>query len=381
MTELIIGLDPHKASNTIAVIDRDEDLKIRRRFDNTNDGLVDMLAAVAEFTERVWAVEGANGIGRSIAQRLVAAGETVVDVPAKLATRVRVYSTGHGNKTDAADAHAIARAALHSKNLRLVTPDDDNVALKLLSDRRHELVAGRTQSVCRLHRLIRELIPGGTPRSLTAERAEALLNEIEVSDPAGMMRVELAWDHVADLQRFDAAIDKVTLRIHAAVKASGSTLIRIYGVGPVNAGLILGEVGDITRFPSRNHFASYTGTAPIAVSSGDNNRHRLSRSGNRQLNHAIHIAAISQTRQDTPGRAYYLRKIAEGKTKREAMRCVKRRISDAVWRQLNLDRQADQTQDRTWPRWPSTRGFEPTYKSPDTLRRNGLPKPPKTASV
>jgi transposase len=202
-----------------------------------------------------------------------------------------------------------------------------------------------------------------------------------VSDPAGLMRLELAWDHVADLQRFDAAIDKVTLRIHAAVKASGSTVIRIYGVGSVNAGLILGEVGDITRFPSRDHFASYTGTAPIAVSSGDNNRDRLSRSGNRQLNHAIHIAAISQTRQDTPGRVYYLGKIAQGKTKREAMRCVKRRISDAVWRQLNLDREADQTQDQTWPRQPSKRGFEPTYKSPDTLRRNGLPKPPTTVSV
>lgn len=381
MTRMIIGLDPHKSSNTIAVIDRDEDLKTRRRFDNTDDGLVDMLAAVAEFEERAWAVEGANGIGRSIAQRLVAAGEKVIDVPAKLATRVRVYSTGHGNKTDQADAYAIARAALHSKNLRAVTLDDDRVALKLLSDRRHELVGARTQSVCRLHRLIRELVPGGTPRSLNVERAEALLNGVDVTDPAGMMRVELAWDHIDDLRRIDAKIDAVTLKIHAAVKASGSTVVRIYGVGVVNAGLILGEVGDIGRFPSRNHFASYCGTAPIAVSSGDNNRHRLSRSGNRRLNHAIHIAAVTQVHRDTPGRAYFLRKVAEGKTKREAMRCVKRRISDAVWRQLNLDVENDQTQDQTWPRWPSKRGFEPTYKSPDTLRRNGLPKKAKPINV
>ena len=111
----------------------------------------------------------------SRAQRLVAAGETVIDVPAKLATRVRVYSTGHGNKTERADAVAIGRAALHSKHLRMVRLDDENVALKLLSDRRHELIASRTQSVCRLHRLIRELIPGGTPWGLTAERAEALV--------------------------------------------------------------------------------------------------------------------------------------------------------------------------------------------------------------
>jgi transposase len=381
MTEMIIGLDPHKASNTIAVLDRDETVQMQQRFDNTAQGMVGMLDAVAEFTDRVWAVEGANGVGRSVAQRLIGAGETVVDVPAKLATRVRVYSTGHGNKTDRADAVAIARAALHSKHLRMVRPDDENVALKLLSDRRHELVASRTQSVCRLHRLIRELIPGGTPRALTAQRAEVLVSGLNVSDPAGKMRIELALDHIDDIKRFDLRLDQVTLKIHAAVKDSGSTLTRIYGVGPVTAGLILGEVGDVSRFPTRNHFASYTGTAPIAVSSGDNNRHRLSRSGNRQLNHAIHIAAITQIRFDTPGRAYYRRKLDEGKSRREALRCLKRRISDAVWRQLQIDRQLDQKQDQTWPRWSSSRGGHPTYRSPDTPRRNGQPMKPRTTPV
>ena len=381
MSEMIVGLDPHKASNTIAVLDRDETLEMRRRFDNTAEGMVAMLDAVAGFTTRVWAVEGANGIGRSIAQRLVAAGETVLDVPAKLAARVRVYSTGHGNKTDRTDAVAIARAALHSKHLRMVRPDDENVALKLLSDRRHQLIASRTQSVCRLHRLIRELVPGGTPRALTAERAEALVNALDVADAAGLMRIELALDHIDDIKRFDRRIDQVTLKIHAAVNDSGTTLTRIYGVGPVTAGLILGEVGDVSRFPTRNHFASYTGTAPIAVSSGDHNRHRLSRSGNRQLNHAIHIASIAQIRYDTPGRAYYRRKLDEGKTRREALHCLKRRISDAVWRQLQLDRQLDQQQDQTWPRWPSSRGGHPSYRSPDTLRHDGQPMKPRTAGV
>jgi transposase len=276
-----MAVSSHKASNTIAVLDRDETLHVRCRFDNTAEGMVAMLDAVAGFTTWVWAVEGANGIGRSVAQRLVAAGETVVDVPAKLATRVRVYSTGHGNKTDRTDAVAIARAALHSKHLRVVRPDDENVALKLLSDRRHVLIASRTQSVCRLHRLIRELIAGGTPRALTAERAEALVSGLNMSDAAGLMRIELALDHIGDIKRFDRRIDQVTLKIHAAVTDSGTTLTRIYGVGPINAGLILGEVGDVSRFPTRNHFASYTGTAPIAVSSGDTNRHRPSRSGNR----------------------------------------------------------------------------------------------------
>jgi transposase len=374
MAAMVIGLDPHKASNTIAVLDSDEMVHTRRRFENTAEGMAAMLEAVGEFGDRVWAVEGANGIGRSIAQRLVAAGETVVDVPAKLATRIRVYSTGHGAKTDETDAVAIARAALHSTRLHTVRPDDENVALKLLSDRRHELIASRTQSVCRLHRLVRELIPGGTPRHLTAERAQALVTDLEVSDPAGLMRIELALDHIEDIKRFDRRIDDVTLKINAAVEASGTTLTRIYGVGPVSAGLILGEVGDVSRFPSRNHFASYTGTAPVAVSSGDNNRHRLNRAGNRQMNHAIHIAAIAQIRYETPGRAYFRRKLAEGKSRREALRCLKRRISDAVWRQLQLDRETDQQQDQTWPRWPSSRGGFPSYRSPDTLRRNGQPK-------
>lgn len=176
-----------------------------------------------------------------------------------------------------------------------------------------------------------------------------------MSDSASLMRVELALDHIDDLKRFDRRIDDVTLKIHAAVKASGTTVTRIYGVGAVSAGLILGEVGDVSRFPTRNHFASYAGTAPVAVSSGDQNRHRLNRAGNRRLNHAIHIAAIAQIRYDTPGRAYFSRKLGEGKSRREALRCLKRRISDAVWRQLQLDREADQHQDRAWPRWSAQR--------------------------
>lgn len=381
MNEIIIGLDPHKLSNTIAVLDRDENVLARRRCDNDADSLTALLDAVVDYPDRVWAVEGANGIGRSIAQRLVAIDERVVDVPAKLATRVRVYSTGHGNKTDDTDAVAIARAAIHSKHLRFVQPDDANVALKLLSDRRHEVVASRTQSVCRLHRLIRELIPGGTRRDLTAQRAFDLVTALEVDDPANEMRVELALDHIDDIRRFDLRLDALTKRINMAVKESKTTLTRIYGVGPLNAGLILGEVGDVSRFPSRDHFASYTGTAPLAVSSGDHQRHRLSRSGNRQLNRAIHIAAVVQIRHDTPGRKLFLRKVSEGKTKKEALRVVKRRISDAVWRQLQVDRSDQRCQDHQWPRWPSTRQGNPTYRSPDTPRVNGHPKQPKPVRV
>lgn len=288
--QVIIGMDPHMSSNTIAVLTRDETVLTRRRFQHSDDGFVELLEAVADYPNRVWAIEGANGMGRSIAQRLVAFNETVIDVPAKLATRVRVSSTGHGTKTDAADAMAIARAAIHSPHLRRMLPDDAAVAMKLISDRRKELVGLRTQAMCRLHRLLRELIPGGAPAAISAETAFGLLNDLKPGDPAGEVRLEIAIDHIEDVMRLDRKIDDYTRRIVSEVKASGTTLTRIYGVGPLNAALIIGEVGDVSRFPSRDHFASYSGAAPISASSGDHQRHRLNRAGNRTLNHQIDVA-------------------------------------------------------------------------------------------
>ena len=369
--EVIIGVDPHKSSNTIAVLDGDETVVTKRRFPNTHKGFGVMVRLARSWPQRRWAVEGANGLGRSVAQRLVAEGEAVVDVPAKLATRVRVYSEGHGRKTDPDDAVAVARAALHSRRPRPVAADDHKVALKLLVDRRHELVGSRTRSVCRLHRLLRELIPGGAPRELTAQAAEALLAGVHPTDPAGQMRRELAGEHIADIRGLDRALDVIGDRIETMVKATQTTLLRIYGIGILNAAVILAEVGDVTRFPSRHHLASYAGTAPLAVSSGDVQRHRLSRSGNRRLNHAIHIAAVVQVAHPTPGRAYYQRKLAEGKSKPEALRCLKRRITDAIYRQLRVDAGLSPEPDDNWPRTSPT--IRRHYRSPRTPRRVNSP--------
>jgi hypothetical protein len=180
-------------------------------------------------------------------------------------------------------------------------------------------------------------------------------------------------EYIDDIRDLDRKIDRATARINTMVKESKTTLTRIYGIGPLNAAVILGEVGNVGRFPTRNHFASYAGTAPIEVSSGDTRRHRLSRSGNRRINRAIHVAAIVQIRYDCPGREFYLRKQAEGKSKKEAIRALKRHITDAVWRQLQVDREHHQDQDNDWPRWPTSRHPNPTYRSPDTLRANGKP--------
>ena len=381
-SEVTIGVDPHKASNTISVLDMSGAVVLQARFPNTHRGFVEMRKAVSMYPTRRWAVEGANGMGRSVAQRLVAEGETVADVPAKLAARVRVYSEGHGRKTDAADATSVAKAAVHSPRIRPVVVDDETVALKLLVDRRHELVASRTASMCRLHRLLRELIPGGAPRELSADRAQQILDELDVSGPAAVMRRDLGLEHVEDVRVIDRRIDQVNTRIIAMTKQRHTTLIRIYGIGWIAAAVIIAETVDVRRFPTKHHFASYTGTAPIDVSSGDNTKHRLSRSGNRRLNWAIHVAAITQIRNQTPGREFYDRKIAEGKTKQEALRALKRRITDAVWKQLQLDVETNPPeQDLVWPRWPSSRGTHRHYKSFDTPRANGKPGQPKAHSV
>ena len=296
-----------------------------------------MLAAGRLWADRQWAVEGAGGVGRQLAQRLVADGETVIDVPPKLSTRVRAMTTGHGRKNDPTDARAVALVGLRNHSLTRVTPDDEMVALRLKSERRRDLVRTRTQTVNRLHQLLMQLIPAGGQRSLTASKARALLATVRPRDTAGKARRQLAVDYIDDVVICDRKLKALNKRIAEAVKASGTSLTSTKGIGPITAALILGEVGNIARFPSKDHFASYTGTAPLEASSGDVVRHRLSRAGNRRLNHALHIVALSQKRYDERGRGYYTRKLAAGKGKKGAMRCLKRRLSDVVYRHLADD--------------------------------------------
>jgi transposase len=287
----------------------------------------------------VWAVEGANGAGRPLAQRLVEAGEQVVDVPAKLAARVRLFDTGHNRKTDARDAHSIAMVAVRTTGLRVLVPDGELEALRMLTDRRDELARQRVQTVNRLQRLLSELVPGQRKRDLSAAQAKALLATVRPRDIAGRTRRRMAVEEIADLVVLDRKLKSLKAELVAAVTERGSTLMEVTGIGPAGAARILADVGDIARFADRNRFASWTGTAPLEASSGEQIRHRLSRAGNRRMNHVIHIAAIVQLRHDTEGRAYYRRKLAAGKTPLEALRCLKRRLSDAIYRRLVADAQ------------------------------------------
>jgi transposase len=339
MEHFIIGVDPHKLSVTIEIVDGQEKLFGSGRFTTDQAGYAAMRKYVKSWPDRVWAVEGANGAGRPLAQRLLEAGEQVVDVPAKLAARVRLFDTGHNRKTDARDAHSIAVVAVRTSNLRALKVDGELEALRMLTDRREALTRRRVQTVNRLQALLAELLPGQAKKDITALQAKAMLARVRPRDVAGKTRRRIAAEELSELIVVDMKIKKATAELKTMVLARNSRLMDLHGVGPVVAARVLADVGDVTRFADRNRFASWTGTAPLDASSGEQNRHRLSRAGNRRMNHMIHIAAVTQLRLDTEGRAYYRRKRADGKKPMEAMRCLKRRISDAVYRQLVADAQ------------------------------------------
>jgi transposase len=342
MARVFIGVDPHKLSATIEVVDAHETMLAVGRFGTDKAGYAAMRRTVSRWPERVWAVEGSNGAGRPLAQRLLADGEQVVDVPAKLSARARLFDTGHNRKTDAHDAHAVAVVAVRTRGLRVLAYDAELEALRMLVDRREELTRARIQTVNRLHRLLSELLPGQAKKDMTALQAKAILASVRPRDLAGKTRRRLAVEQLGELVAIEKKMKSLTTELKAMVLARGSTLMDLPGVGPVVAARILADVGDVARFADRNRFASWTGTAPLDASSGEQTRHRLSRAGDRKMNHVLHIAAATQMRVDSPGRAYYRRKLAAGKTRMEAMRCLKRRISDAVYRQLLADaRQTD----------------------------------------
>ena len=241
-----------------------------------------------------------------------------------------------------------------------------------------------------------DLVPGGIAGEISPAQATRLLDEMEPAGAVAAARHELAMELVADLVRLEAQRRDTRQRIAAAVTTSKTTLTEVFGVGPIVAATVIGDVGDIARFPTRDRFAAYNGTAPIEVSSGGRRKvFRLSRRGNRQLNHAIHMAAVTQIRfHHTEGRAYYDRKIAEGQSGKEAIRALKRRISDALYTRLRHD--AEQTarldggpgrangerlcrlRGRLPPRTPALRPSHSRTRHHPTTRRHPSPSRPKT---
>jgi transposase len=326
--KMLIGVDPHKASVAVAAVEEATDKLLERAsFPQDRAGLGSLERWARRFPERRWAVENASG-------------ESVVDVPPKLSARVRVLSTGNASKNDGLDALATALAASRNDRLAAVDPEAASEALRLLSESREDLVAERTRALNRLHGLLRDLPPGGVARTLSADRAARILRGIRPKDASARLRRRLASEVLRDVRTLDRKIADLNGRIEAEVEASGTTLTQIFGIGPILSARIIGTVGDVRRFPTKAHFASYCGTAPLEASSGEVVRHRLSLAGNRHLNYALHMVAVCQARSDARGGAYYRKKLAEGKSRKEALRCLKRRVCDAVFRSLLADSQA-----------------------------------------
>jgi transposase len=336
LTQMVmIGIDPHKGSHTAVALD-DHELELASLKTRASKRQRDrLLAWAADFEARTWAIESANGLGYLLAQQLLAAGEHVLDLPATLASRVRVLGTGRSNKNDPNDARSVAVAALRAPALNEVRAEDHVTVLRLLAKRHLDLGRGRNKVCCRLHAHVNELVAGGISKEIVVAQASELLAGIYPQGVAALERHRQCLELVEDLVRVDEQLRTSRRRVDAAVVASGTRLTQLFGVGPINTAIIIGYTGDPLRFATRDHYATYNGTAPVEFSSSGRIVHRLSLRGNRALNHALHMAAVTQVRHlHSPGRAYYERKVKEAKTPEEALRALKRRISDVVYRRL-----------------------------------------------
>jgi transposase len=332
---VMIGVDPHKGSHAAVAPGVDEVPLGQVRVRASAAQAQRLLAWAAAWPERTRAVEGAGGRGHLLARELVAAGELVLDVQPERAARVRLLADGAVNKNDPDDARSVAVAALRSPSCLPARPDDHATVLKIWARRHHDLSRARNQVACRLHAALCELVPGGLAREMYAGQADRVRAGAEPRGAVRQARAELAAGLVAGLRRVDALLRETRKKLAAAVRASGTTLTGVFGIGPVIAATVTGDVRGVSRFRSRDRFAAYNGTAPVEVSSGNRVIRRLSLRGNRRLHHAIHMAAITQIRyKHGEGRAYYDTKIAGGKTPEEALRALRRQISDVICKRL-----------------------------------------------
>lgn len=378
---IVIGVDPHKRMHVASAIDPATNRQVATlQVEASLPGYRRLLKWAAGFAERRWAVENAHGLGRHLAQWLLARGEAVDDVASTATARVRELSRGR-RKNDVLDAAAAASVAALHGDVNPVLPEDITTVLGLLDERRSNLTTQRTRLVNQLHTVFRELLPGGAPKHLSAALASKLLAGIQPVGPVEAARKQLARDLVAEIRDADRRRKLLKAQIAELVAATGSHLIDVAGVGPIVSGRLLARTHGMRRFATAAAFASYAGVAPIEVSSADRIRHRLSRGGDRQLNLALHVVAVNQIRMPTSaGRAYYDTKIAAGKTKKEARRCLKRRLANHIWRLMIRDEQpgaAGPGGQQGTTLQSSAAGSTPTTSSSD----KSLPEPATTDST
>jgi transposase len=336
---MLIGIDPHKSTHTATAIAPDANHEVASiRIDATLGEYRRLLTWARQWPQRRWAVENAEGLGRHLTSWLLARGEDVVDVSTTATARVRQLSRGGGRKNDRIDAGAAACVAALQGDARPLEAEGYSDAMAVLDERRVNLAQSRVRAVNQLHALLRALIAGGAPRDLSATTAAALLRTIRPHGAVEQARKAVAKDLVSEIRTLDRQLKANAQAIAGLVAAAGSTLTEVVGVGPIMAGRLISRTGRASRFPTAAAFANYAGAAPVEIASAEKSRHRLSRHGDRQLNSALHTIAITQIRMSgSRGNLYYRTKIAEGKTPREAARCLKRRLADHLWRVMITD--------------------------------------------
>lgn len=335
---MLAGIDTHKDTLAVAIIDAAGRPIAVREVANTEAGFDVLERLLTEHQVRRVGIEGSGNWGRGVASRLALGGAIeVVEVPPSLTSRERSARPGQG-KTDPVDAVLIARITAREATLPSVRlAVGDAADLRALAAYRRQLTDERTALANRTHAELHGLNPGYHAKIPRLTAATFITAALEMLDGDRTTRAALTRRRLQRLAALTAEIKELGKQIAEAVESQQTSLTSIYGAGPVVAATILGEVVDVRRYRSRHAFAAANGSAPIPASSGRTNRHRLNRSGNRTLNRALYTIAITQIRGDTEGRAYYLRKRAEGKTAREALRCLKRRLSDVIYRTLHED--------------------------------------------
>jgi transposase len=339
---VVVGADVHKQTHTFVAVDEVGRELGHKTFKATTEG---HQAAVMWAREQFgpglrWAVEDCRHLSARLERDLLAAGQLVVRVPPKMMAEQRRIARTRG-KSDPIDAAAVARAALREPGLPAASHDEVSRELKLLTDRREDLVRYRTAVINRLRWRVHELEPSWAPKpkSLGLARHQQVLAR-RLEGVHGVV-AELAREELADVIELTRRAGELERRISALAAEAAPALLSMPGVGFLTAAKIVGETAGISRFKSEAAFARHAGIAPVPVWSGaTKGRVRLTRSGNRQLNAAIHRIAVTQIRLDGPGRTYYEKKKAEGKSTTEALRCLKRRIARTVFKHLTTDEAA-----------------------------------------
>ena len=344
---MFVGADTHKSAHVLVAIDAHGRTIGTRAVPNTPEGWATALTWARQQQQQSiqWGVENSGSLGKGFAQFLLAQGEG--DVREVVPHRTAQYRRrGRSqDKTDTADALAMARLLrAEGEALPRVQADDASTALRLLSDHRDNLVADRTRLINQLHAQMLQLDPRYEEQSGPLTQAAGVRYcEAFAPSPADDLtqtRLLIVRQLAARVAALTTEIKALTVRLEQRVAALGTPLRTLRGVGPVVAARLLGELGSAPRVHSAAALAALAGIAPIAVASGGRQGHRVNFGGNRQLNRAIHIIALTQRRCEPLARAYYDKKRAEGKTARAAMRCLKRRLVDVLFRRLQPAPQA-----------------------------------------